>query len=76
MGNILLASCAQDCFVRVWKISEKRDVTEIDPYSELKLKEKLFSIPSGKGCRGNTASIGQLLSYRDLMAWLQIHRDC
>ena len=45
-GDLLLASCAQDCFVRVWRVSQTVDSvigTQTDG-DEIKLKQKLFHV--------------------------------
>ena len=45
-GDLLLASCAQDCFVRVWRVSPTVDCvigTQTDG-DEIKLKQKLFHV--------------------------------
>ena len=45
-SDLLLASCGQDCFVRVWRVSQTVDSvigTQTDG-DEIKLKQKLFHV--------------------------------
>ncbi|XP_069476708.1 elongator complex protein 2 isoform X2 [Ambystoma mexicanum] len=51
-GNLFLASCAQDCVIRIWKIFSKAAMpsdreNQIDDVSSIKLKEKVLSVKSG-----------------------------
>lgn len=41
-GDILLASCAQDCFIRVWRISASRLKAAQD--TEIQLKKNTFTV--------------------------------
>lgn len=54
-GDILLASSAQDTFIRLWRISFRDDVStvktvnELQPNEEIKIEERIFTIESEKG---------------------------
>ncbi len=47
----LLASCSQDCFIRLWKFSRSEDTLPTDP-DELTLTEKKFQCFDGQGTCG------------------------
>ena len=52
-GDVLVASCSQDCYIRVWRISRRhleagdasteRSVDKLLQGEEIKLKETIFS---------------------------------
>lgn len=54
-GDILLASSAQDTFIRLWRISPRDDVssvktvTELELNEEIKIEERIFTIESERG---------------------------
>lgn len=54
-GDILLASSAQDTFIRLWRISPRDDVSavktvnELQPNEEIKIEERIFTTESEKG---------------------------
>lgn len=44
-GDVLLASCGQDCYIRLWRISSKTRETIADSSElDLKLSEVTFSV--------------------------------
>ncbi|XP_074658780.1 elongator complex protein 2-like [Tubulanus polymorphus] len=59
-GEILLASSAQDCFIRIWKFSKRdpdivaeqqRDIKQLSLSDEIKLKENIFTFSyNGEKC--------------------------
>lgn len=63
--DLLLASCAQDCFVRVWRISSKsvQQAVPLPDQDELKLKDKTFSV-SHQGSNGLRCSNAAVFSRR------------
>lgn len=60
-GDILLASSAQDTFIRLWRISSRHDVSavkavgELKPDEEIKIEERIFTIESEKGTKHHFA---------------------
>ena len=58
-GDLLLASCAQDTFIRIWRVSSDNKVQEAEPeilcdkIPELKLTSNIFSV-ADKGVITNT----------------------
>lgn len=60
-GDILLASSAQDTFIRLWRISPRDDVStvktvnELQPNEEIKIEERIFTIESEKGKKSHFA---------------------
>lgn len=58
-GDLLLASCAQDTFIRIWRVSSDNKVQEAEPeilcdkMPELKLTSNIFSV-ADKGVITNT----------------------
>ncbi|XP_037044564.1 probable elongator complex protein 2 isoform X3 [Bradysia coprophila] len=60
-GDILLASSAQDTFIRLWRISPRCDITavktvnELKPDEEIKIEERIFTIESEKGTKHHFA---------------------
>ena len=58
-GDLLLASCAQDTFIRIWRVSSDNKVQEAEPENlcdkmpELKLTSNIFSV-ADKGVITNT----------------------
>lgn len=59
-GDLLLASCAQDTFIRIWRVSSDSKVQETRPeilcdkMPELKLTSNIFSV-ADKGVITNTS---------------------
>ncbi|XP_078613417.1 elongator complex protein 2-like [Branchiostoma floridae x Branchiostoma japonicum] len=45
-GDLLLASCGQDCFIRVWKITLQHGEEQVTE-DEIRVKEKSFTIQHG-----------------------------
>nr|XP_006635894.1 PREDICTED: elongator complex protein 2 [Lepisosteus oculatus] len=43
-GEVLLASCAQDCLIRMWKVLAKSDIGEDLDEETIKMKEFVFSV--------------------------------
>ena len=58
LGDILIASCAQDYYIRIWRISSRDpdlvkrseiSISDLDPEADIKMKEDTFCIEySGK----------------------------
>jgi len=63
-NTLLLASCSQDCFIRLWKISEMDSVFDENNCDGLNLKTKqhVFSIPSFCDKLQYTATLDAVLS--------------
>lgn len=49
-GELLLASCSQDCLIRVWKLCAKsgKDAHTEDDHTVIKMKEDVFEL-KGRG---------------------------
>lgn len=53
-SNILLASCSQDCFIRIWKISQENSNKTENDDNVLKLRENTFILDwNGKNLKYN-----------------------
>ncbi|XP_042187984.1 elongator complex protein 2 isoform X1 [Callorhinchus milii] len=62
-GNLLLASCSQDCMIRIWRIYIRRESTYKE-YNEniIKLKEDIFHVTSDKGAVTYAATLETVLA--------------
>lgn len=58
-GDVFLASCAQDCFIRIWRISERNpdevtsmiSVQDLSLEEDIRLQENTFSVHCAGACR-------------------------
>ncbi|ETE68920.1 Elongator complex protein 2, partial [Ophiophagus hannah] len=48
-GDLYLASCAQDCLIRIWKMHATSLFGEIQDEDTIRLKENVFTIKNSKG---------------------------
>lgn len=65
-GDLLLASCSQDCLIRVWRLVVKCDTHSEQPAEEIiRMKEDVFEV-KGKGVR-----LSLLLS-----VWVKFDAEC
>lgn len=57
-GELLLASCSQDCLIRVWRLCAKSgtDARTEDDHTIIKMKENVFEVKE----RGEQATLAQL----------------
>ena len=56
-GELLLASCSQDCLIRVWRLCAKSgtDTGAEDDHTIIKMKEDVFEVKE----RGERATLAQ-----------------
>lgn len=48
-SGCLLASCSQDCYIRLWQLSREGPDTELCDHGDLKLTENTFSLVDEDG---------------------------
>uniref|UniRef100_UPI00398EA3B4 elongator complex protein 2 isoform X2 n=1 Tax=Pristiophorus japonicus TaxID=55135 RepID=UPI00398EA3B4 len=62
-GNLLLASCSQDCLIRIWKIFTRTESTSKDcDEGIIKLKEDIFHVQSDKGVESYAVMLETVLA--------------
>lgn len=59
-GELLLASCSQDCLIRVWKLCAKSgtDAHTEDDHAVIRMKEDVFEVKDG-GERATWVGLGK-----------------
>ncbi|CAH1244984.1 ELP2 [Branchiostoma lanceolatum] len=60
-GDLLLASCGQDCFIRVWKITLQHGEEQVAE-DEIRVKEKSFTIQHGDKSQSYAVVLEAVLS--------------
>uniref|UniRef100_A0A8D2J104 Elongator complex protein 2 n=2 Tax=Varanus komodoensis TaxID=61221 RepID=A0A8D2J104_VARKO len=48
-GELFLASCAQDCLIRIWKMHMTSSLVEIQDEDTVRLKDNVFSVKNSNG---------------------------
>ena len=63
-GDLLLASCAQDAYIRLWRVSMETEVATPTSNQELKLTSNIFSTDRGSKFKVTVESvlIGELIN--------------